>query len=64
VSFKEILTNVNDQILKGLILKVKNESMKKEILWPDLRPHLLELLKYDEAVFNKVLLLVLNKKYK
>jgi hypothetical protein len=64
VSFKEILTNVDDQILKGLILKVKNESMKKEIFWHDLRPHLLELLKYDEDVFNKVLLLVLNKKYK
>ena len=45
VSFKEILINVDDQILKGLILKLKNESMKKEIFWHDLRPHLLELLK-------------------
>ena len=31
MSFKEILKNTDNQILKGLILKVKNESMKKDI---------------------------------
>ncbi|GIR28999.1 hypothetical protein CM15mP43_06230 [bacterium] len=51
MSFKEILKNTDNQILKGLILKVKNESMKKDIKFSDLRKNLLELMEYDEKVF-------------
>jgi hypothetical protein len=64
MTFKEILKNTEDQVLKGLILKVKNETMKKEISWHDVRPHLSELLKYDENIFNQVVRLVLNKQFK
>ena len=55
MSFKEILKNTNDQVLKGLILKVKNESMKKDMLWPELRIFLKDLKDYDEEIFLKVL---------
>jgi len=64
MSFKGILKNTDDQVLKGLILKVKNETMKKDISWQGVYPHLLELLKYEEDIFNKVIRLVLNKQFK
>ena len=64
MSFREILKNTNNQILKGLILKVKNESMKKDIKFSDLRKNLLELMEYDEKVFFDVIKLVTRKKYK
>ena len=64
MSFKEILKNTDNQILKGLILKVKNESMKKDIKFSDLRENLLELMEYDEKVFFDVIKLVTRKKYK
>ena len=64
MSFKEILKNTENQILKGLILKVKNESMKKDIKFSDLRKNLLELMEYDEKVFFDVIKLVTRKKYK
>ena len=64
MSFKEILKNTDNQILKGLLLKVKNESMKKDIKFSDLRKNLLELMEYDEKVFFDVIKLVMRKKYK
>ena len=64
MSFREILKNTDNQILKGLILKVKNESMKKDIKFSDLRKNLLELMEYDEKVFFDVIKLVTRKKYK
>ena len=64
MSFKEILKKTDDQILKGLVLKVKNESMKKNIKFSDLRINILELMEYDESVFFDVLKLVVRKKYK
>ena len=64
MSFKEILKKTDDQTLKGLVLKVKNESMKKNIKFSDLRINLLELMEYDESVFFDVLKLVVRKKYK
>ena len=63
MSFKEILKKTDDQILKGLVLKVKNESMKKNIKFSDLRINLLELMEYDESVFFDVLKLVVRKNY-
>ena len=62
--FKDILKNIDDQILKGLILKVKNESRKKEILWSDLRVFLKDLKDYDEEVFIKVLDQIIERKYR
>ena len=64
MKFKDILDNTNDQVLKGLILKVKNESKKKEMLWFDLKIFLKELKEYDEEVFLKVSSLIVEKKYK
>ena len=64
MNFKEILKNTDNQILKCLILKVKNESMKKDIKFSDLRKNLLELMEYDEKVFFDVIKLVTRKKYK
>tara|TARA_B100001248_G_scaffold79784_1_gene57823 strand:+ start:6645 stop:6839 length:195 start_codon:yes stop_codon:yes gene_type:complete len=64
MSFKEILKKTDDQILKGLVLKVKNESMKKNIKFSDLRINLLELMDYDESVFIDVLKLVVRKNYR
>ena len=64
MSFKEILKKTDDQTLKGLVLKVKNESMKKNIKFSDLRINLLELMEYDESVFFDVLKLVVRKNYR
>ena len=64
MSFKEILKKTDDQILKGLVLKVKNESMKKNIKFSDLRINLLELMDYNESVFIDVLKLVVRKNYR
>ena len=62
--FKDITNKTNDQVLKGLILKVKNESQKRDISFSDVRPHLLDLLNYDKKIFDDVIFLVLNNKYR
>ena len=59
MKFKDILQETQDQVLKGLILKVKNESMKKDMLWSELRSFLKDLKDYDQEVFKKVLSLIL-----
>ncbi|MBT3475830.1 hypothetical protein HN460_02685 [bacterium] len=64
MKFKDILQETQDQVLKGLILKVKNESMKKDMLWSELRSFLKDLKDYDQEVFKKVLSLITEKKYK
>ena len=64
MTFKDILTNVDDQVLKGLVLKVKNECMKKDIQWSEVRVFLKNLKDYDEQIFLAVLNLVIEKKYK
>ena len=64
MTFKDILTNLDDQVLKGLVLKVKNECMKKDIQWSEVRVFLKNLKDYDEQVFLAVLNLVIEKKYK
>ena len=64
MTFKEILKQTDDQVLKGLILKVKNETMKDDIEWKIVRKTLKELLEYDEIIFSSVVALTVNKKYK
>ena len=64
MTFKDILTNLDDQVLKGLVLKVKNECMKKDIQWSEVRVFLKNLKDYDELIFLAVLNLVIEKKYK
>ena len=64
MTFKDILTNLDDQVLKGLVLKVKNECMKKGIQWSEVRVFLKNLKDYDEQIFLAVLNLVIEKKYK
>ena len=64
MTFKDILTNLVDQVLKGLVLKVKNECMKKDIQWSEVRVFLKNLKDYDEQIFLAVLNLVIEKKYK
>ena len=64
MTFKEILKQTDDQVLKGLILKVKNETMQDDIEWKLVRQHLKELLEYDEIIFSSVVALIVNKKYK
>ena len=64
MTFKDILANLDDQVLKGLVLKVKNECMKKDIQWSEVRVFLKNLKDYDEQIFLAVLNLVIEKKYK
>ena len=64
MTFKDILTNLDDQVLKGLVLKVKNECMKKDIQWSEVRDFLKNLKDYDEQIFLAVLNLVIERKYK
>ena len=64
MTFKEVLKQTDDQVLKGLILKVKNETMKDDIEWKIVRKTLKELLEYDEIIFSSVVALIVNKKYK
>ena len=64
MTFKDILTNLDDQVLKGLVLKVKNECMKKDIQLSEVRVFLKNLKDYDEQIFLAVLNLVIEKKYK
>ena len=64
MTFKDILTNLDEQVLKGLVLKVKNECMKKDIQWSEVRVFLKNLKDYDEQIFLAVLNLLIEKKYK
>ena len=64
MSFKEIIQNIEDQKIKAIVLKIKNEGMKKELLFNDLSPYLTQLYNYDIEIFNKVIVLVINRKFK
>ena len=64
MSFKEITQNIEDQKLKAIVLKIRNEGMKKELLFNDLSPYLVQLYNYDIEIFNKVIVLVINRKFK
>ena len=64
MSFKEIIQNIEDQKLKGIVLKIKNEGMKKELLFSELSPYLVQLHEYNLEIFNKVIVLVINRKFK
>ena len=52
MSFKEIIQNIEDQKLKAIVLKIKNEGMKKELLFNDLSPYLAQLYNYDIEINN------------
>ena len=64
MSFKEIIQNIEDQKLKAIVLKIKNEGMKKELLFSELSPYLVQLYEYNLEIFNKVIILVINRKFK
>lgn len=64
MSFKEIVQNIEDQKLKAIVLKIKNEGMKKELLFSELSPYLVQLHEYNLEIFNKVIILVINRKFK
>tara|TARA_B100001540_G_scaffold158199_1_gene140163 strand:- start:354 stop:548 length:195 start_codon:yes stop_codon:yes gene_type:complete len=64
MSFKEIIQNIEDQKLKAIVLKIKNEGMKKELLFSELSPYLVQLHEYNPEIFNKVIILVINRKFK
>ncbi|MBA4729278.1 MAG: hypothetical protein ACJ0NN_02400 [Thermodesulfobacteriota bacterium] len=64
MSFKEIVQNIEDQRLKAIVLKIKNEGMKKELLFSELSPYLVQLHEYNLEIFNKVIVLVINRKFK
>ena len=64
MSFKEIIQNIEDQKLKAIVLKIKNEGMKKELLFSELSPYLVQLHEYNLEIFNKVIILVINGKFK
>lgn len=63
MSFKEIIQNIEDQRLKAIVLKIKNEGMKKELLFSELSPYLVQLHEYNLEIFNKVIVLVINRKF-
>ena len=64
MSFKEIIQNIEDQKLKAIVLKIKNEGMKKELLFSELSPYLVQLHEYNLEIFNKVIILVINRKFR
>ena len=64
MSFKEIIQNIEDQKLKAIVLKIKNEGMKKELLFSELSPYLVQLHEYNLEIFNKIIILVINRKFK
>ena len=64
MGFKEIIQNIEDQKLKAIVLKIKNEGMKKELLFSELSPYLVQLHEYNLELFNKVIVLVINRKFK
>ena len=64
MGFKEIIQNIEDQKLKAIVLKIKNEGMKKELLFSELSPYLVQLHEYNLEIFNKVIILVINRKFK
>ena len=64
MSFKEIIQNIEDQKLKAIVLKIKNEGMKKELLFSELSPYLVQLHEYNPEIFNKDIILVINRKFK
>ena len=51
-------------LIKFLVFQGENESQKRDISFSDVRPHLLDLLNYDKKIFDDVIFLVLNNKYR
>lgn len=54
------ISKITDQELKVLLLKLKNEIKKPEVLWDDIKSILIKIGKKDEDLLKSIVPLLLN----
>jgi hypothetical protein len=60
VAFDAYIRNIEDQELKGILLKLKNEMKKPDAPWETIKKILQSLLDKDKEVFEEVIPLILK----
>jgi hypothetical protein len=59
-SFDAYIRSIEDQELKGILLKLKNEMRKPDVPWETIKKILQSLLDKDKEVLKEVALLILK----
>ncbi|HWP92777.1 MAG TPA: hypothetical protein VNN20_11355 [Thermodesulfobacteriota bacterium] len=60
VSFDAYIRSIEDQELKGILLKLKNEMRKPDVPWETIKKILQSLMDKDKEVLKEVALLILK----
>lgn len=60
MSINDYIKSVDNQELKGILLKLRNELKKQDPLWEEIQPVLSSLYDKDVDVFNDVLPLIIQ----
>lgn len=61
ITLDSFVRSVNDQKLKGLLLKLKNDIRKEDIYWDDVKQSLKKISTYDTQTLQKVIPLLLEE---
>ena len=59
ITLDSFVRSQKNQELKGLLLKLKNEIRKEDILWEDIKEVLISIDKYDKNLLSIILPLIL-----
>lgn len=61
ITLDSFVRSVNDQKLKGLLLKLKNDIRKEDTYWDDVKQSLKKISTYDTKTLQKVIPLLLEE---
>jgi len=61
ITLDSFVRSVNDQKLKGLLLKLKNDIRKEDTYWDDVKQTLKKISTYDTKTLQKVIPLLLEE---
>lgn len=61
ITLDSFIRSVNDQKLKGLLLKLKNDIRKEDTYWDDVKQSLKKISTHDTKTLQKVIPLILEE---
>lgn len=61
VSFDSFVRSQKNQELKGLLLKLKNEIRREEVLWEDVKEQLAKVHEYDGTILETIMPLIVEE---
>lgn len=61
ITLDSFVRSQKDQELKGLLLKLKNEIRKEDILWEDIKEILKNIHSFDDQLFKTIIPLIIEE---